>query len=106
MAVDDSTCIDIASVDPKLNHAVLTISDHLEWDESLEHQLTLQNKINAYLRFVESGEMVERLPRMSGLPVYFCIRFLHEPDHDGMIFLERAREVVESAGFHLTFKVG
>ena len=33
----------------------LTISDHLEWASKNEHLLILQNKINAYLNFIESG---------------------------------------------------
>ncbi len=40
----------------------LTISDHLEWDAKNEHLLILQNKINAYLNFIESGQILEEYP--------------------------------------------
>jgi hypothetical protein len=36
MSVSDSNVIDIISTDPNGN-IFLTISDHLEWDEELEH---------------------------------------------------------------------
>ena len=54
MSVENFKVIDVASIDLNGN-AVLTISDHLEWDEQNEHLLTLQNKINAYLGAIENG---------------------------------------------------
>ena len=104
MAVDDSKVVDFVSIDSKRERAFLTISDHLDWVDGDEHQLILQRKLNAYLAFVESGELIERFPDAKGLPVVFDIRFMHEPDESGLRFLERAREVVVSAGFSLSFK--
>jgi hypothetical protein len=104
MAVDDPKIVDFVSVDSKGKRAFLTISDHLDWEDAYEHQLILQQKLNTYLRFVESGELVERFPDTKGLPVVFDIRFMYEPDESGSRFLERAREVVVSAGFSLSYK--
>lgn len=42
------------------------ISDHLDWDDELEHIHALQEKINAYLRFVESGEILGKYPQAAG----------------------------------------
>ena len=106
MAVDDSNTIDFVSLDPVKNQAVLTISDHLDWNDSLTHQLILQDKLNAYLRFVEGGELIQNFPKYLGLPIVFNVWFLHQPDSEGLVFLEKAREVIESAGFTLSFKVG
>ncbi len=39
---------------------VLTISDHLEWNDENEHILTLQEKINRYLGFIQCGQLHER----------------------------------------------
>jgi hypothetical protein len=104
MAVDEPKVVDFVSVDSKGKRAFLAISDHLDWLDGYEHQLILQEKLNAYLRFVESGELVERFPNTKGLPVVFDIRFMYEPDESGLRFLERAREVVVSAGFSLSYK--
>lgn len=46
MAVDDKNVIDIVSMNPE-GKAVLTISDHLEWDTENNHLLILQDKINS-----------------------------------------------------------
>jgi hypothetical protein len=104
MAVDDPKIVDFVSVDAKGTQAILTISDHLHREDGYEHQLILQQKLNTYLLFVESGELIERFPSTKGLPVVFDIRFMHEPDESGLRFLERASEVVVSVGFSFRYK--
>jgi hypothetical protein len=106
MAVDDSGVVDIISIDPSGN-VVLTISDHLDWAESVSHQLTLQEKFNRYLAFVESGEILDQYPNAKGRSVIFRLVTKHNPDPDGAQFLERAKKVIESAGFgfqHVRFR--
>ncbi len=106
MAVDDSDVVDIVSIDPD-GSVVLTISDHLEWVESVSHQLILQEKFNRYLAFVESGEILESYPKAKGRPVVFSVVSQYDPDASGSAFLERAKEVIEKAGFgfrHERFK--
>jgi hypothetical protein len=46
MSVEDKTVIDIITTD-KQGMLVLTISDHLEWDDENGHLLLLQDKINS-----------------------------------------------------------
>lgn len=98
MAVDDFNVIDIVSIDPGGN-VVLTVSDHLEWTETTSHQLTLQEKFNRYLAFVESGEILESYPNATGRPVIFSVVTQFDPDPSGLDFLKRAKAVIENAGF-------
>lgn len=35
----------------------LTLSDHLDWSEIGEHSLYLQQKINTYIQYIESGNI-------------------------------------------------
>ncbi|MGO8134287.1 DUF6572 domain-containing protein, partial [Rhizobium ruizarguesonis] len=57
MALDETNVIDAIGVDKATGELVLTITDHLEWKGSdSEHLLLLQEKLNTYLGFVESGE--------------------------------------------------
>jgi hypothetical protein len=87
-----SLVIDAAS------NVVLTIADHLSWVESVSHQLTLQEKLNRYLAFVESGETLRTHPDAKGNRVIFRVVTQHDPDPGGTEFLERARTVIETAG--------
>jgi hypothetical protein len=103
--VDEPNTIDILSVgaDGALN---LTISDHLDWADSIAHQLTLQTKMNAYLRFIESGEVFEHRPECAGTSVVIRVVFKHQPDPDGLQFLDRAKVVIGNAGFGFEYRVG
>jgi hypothetical protein len=84
---------------------VLTVSDHLDWKESVEHLTILQNKFNAYLAFVESGEILLRYPKAKGRLVAFEVVFKYRPNPECQEFLTRARRVIESSGFTLRSEV-
>jgi hypothetical protein len=98
VAIDDPGVVDIISIDPT-GSVVLQVSDHLDWDDSIQHQLNLQEKLNRYLAFVESGEILESYPGAKGRPVMIEIVTQHDPDPGGTRFLEKAKMVIEQAGF-------
>ena len=57
MSVDNPNVIDFISEQDD-DKVVLTISDHLEWDdEDNNHLYLLQEKVNAYLSAIESGQV-------------------------------------------------
>jgi hypothetical protein len=89
------------STDRETGHIVLTIADHLDWADSAGHQTILQKKLNTYLAFVESGEILEQYPNARNKPIAFRVVFQVPPDDSGRIFIARARQVIESAGFSL-----
>ncbi len=49
MSVEQTDVVDIVSVDKRSGHVVLTVSDHLDWSDSLAHQRVLQEKLNSLL---------------------------------------------------------
>jgi len=98
MSVEQTDSIDVISIDKQTGEVILTVSDHLEWSDIVKHQTILQAKLNAYLRFVESGEILQRHPRAKDRRIVFCVVFKFAPDQKGRDFLARARQVVESAG--------
>jgi hypothetical protein len=74
VSVEQFDVVDVVSIDKKTGHVILTISDHLDWSNSVEHQTILQAKLNKYLAFVESleprewGRALESLKQNEGLP--------------------------------------
>jgi CRP-like cAMP-binding protein len=105
MSVDQPKVIDFVGIDKANGEVVLTISDHMGWEKSRDHQLILQNKINSYLAFVESGEIHESYPDSKGRHVVINVVFKYKPDQEGWRFLARAKDVIESAGFSLRHEV-
>jgi hypothetical protein len=65
MSVEDLDKVDLVSLGPD-GRWFLTISDQLDWAESVSHQYKLQKKLNAYMKFIESGQMVESYPEAEG----------------------------------------
>ena len=105
MSVEQTDVVDILGTDRETGHVVLTISDHLDWSDSVDHQTILQKKLNKYLAFVESGEILEQYPDAKNRPVAFRVVFQVPPDESGQAFIARARAAIESAGFTLRDEV-
>jgi hypothetical protein len=105
MSVDQPKVIDFVGVDKASGEVILTIADHLDWNDSRAHQMILQDKLNSYLAFIESGEILESYPDSKDRPVVINIVFKYKPDQPGQQFFAKAREVIESAGFSLRYEV-
>jgi len=102
MTVEQTNKVDLISVDPKTQDVVMTISDHLDWADKETHLLLLQEKINSYLAFIESGEILASYPIAKGRPVVIDVVFMHEIDPVAGDFLATAIEIVKAAGFRMT----
>ena len=107
MAVDNLLVIDSISLDKK-GEVMLTISDHLEWDDNIEHLELLQKKINLYLEFIENGELLENYPDAKGRNVIINIIAKYLPDKVAESFLQRVKQMLELMGykFNLQFLEG
>ncbi len=105
MTVENDKDVDIISTKKGEGTVVLTISDHLDWSDSTSHQLVIQKKLNTYLAFIESGELLDRYPTAKGLAVEIRIVFQHRPDRSAEAFLTKAKQIVDSAGFKLHTEV-
>ncbi len=103
MTVENSEVVDLVGVDRQSENVVLTISDHLTWDSD-EHLLVLQDKLNGYLRFIESGELVQQYPDATNRKPQITIVFKHPPSDPGIQFLKRIADVIESAGIAFRYE--
>ncbi|KFF16541.1 DUF6572 domain-containing protein [Flavobacterium hydatis] len=102
MSIEDKNLIDLISVD-KQGILVLTISDHLKWDDKNEHLLLLQEKINIYLDFIENGQLDESYPDKADKKIMIQIVFKYQPNKTAEDFLEKAGETVKGIGYGFNF---
>jgi hypothetical protein len=105
MAIDQPKVIDFIGVDKITGNIVLTISDHLDWEDSPRHQMILQEKINCYLAFIESGEILETYPDAEARIPVITVMARYSPDSGGQQFLSKAKSVLHSAGILFEFEV-
>lgn len=102
MSVDKTNVVDAIGVDIQTGELVLTISDHLEWTGSdNEHLLLLQEKLNTYLRFVESGEVLKSYPDAKGKDMVIDVVFMCALNEQARKFLCQVATIVEGVGMKL-----
>lgn len=87
--------VDAIGIAPVTGHVVLTLVDDLDWRDEDAHIRALQAKLNAYLAFIEGGEVFARLeeagpPVPATTPVTIQIRAACELPARGREFLAYA----------------
>jgi hypothetical protein len=106
MSVDQTDTIDLATIDEASGDLWLTISDHLSWEENEgNHLILLQNKLNAYLRFIESGEVFKKVPKAKGRNIVINLVGKFPLSQKANSFFEKARAAIEGSGFRLQFSL-
>ncbi len=104
MSIEQADVIDVVTIERGTGDVLLTISDHLQWEAAEgDHLLILQDKLNGYLRFIESGELVRKFPEASGARAIINVVGKFQPSAQGQQFLKQVGEVIESAGYELRF---
>jgi len=101
MSIEQVDTIDFIGVDKATGKVVLTISDHLDWSDPDLHLKKLQDKLNSYLRFCESGELYESYPDAKGRAVVLSIAAKHAFSPEGLAFVSKAKGAIEDAGLML-----
>ncbi len=105
MSIEQTDKVDAIAVEKVSGKVILTISDHLDWGDEQAHVLALQDKMNTYIRFIESGELVSVYPDADGRkPVVDVVTRLEIP-RACVQFFERVRPTLESAGIELRTRV-
>jgi hypothetical protein len=105
MTVEQHDVVDFVARNPDKKITALVISDHLSWDNVNEHLLCLQEKLNCYFRYVQSGELIEKYPDALNDKVAFEIVLEHSPPDAAFWFFEKARATTEAAGLALSWRV-
>lgn len=110
MSIVDAGVVDWLGVDKESGEVFLVLVDGLDWDDTPAHLSLLQAKLNAYLSFVESGEVYEQISSQfeihrDGAPVRIDIIAKHPwPGHLAR-YLEHAQASVSGSGCRLTHRV-
>lgn len=108
MSVEDLKTIDYIGIPLESPHEVnLGIYDHLDWDASYdEHLYLLQEKINTYLVYIESGEIYQSFPpaRQTTKKV-IEVFFVYEPSSQADSFLNQVFDSLKELGIELKTRV-
>lgn len=95
--------IDEVNVDKGTGLVWLKIYDEFNWDNEDKHLYTLQTKINTYLQFIESTEVIEAYPNFRNGQIVLWIDFLYKPNKNAINFISKLKEIINDAGYQLTY---
>ena len=104
MSIEQVNKIDFISTTSE-EKVELTISDHLEWDAENNHFHFLKNKLNSYLDFVQSGQILEDYPSSEDKEITISVVLKYAPTEVALNFLNRCEKFVEEQGFEFKWKV-
>jgi hypothetical protein len=104
MSVEDIDKVDRIGIDRKTGDVHLTISDHLDWEQNeSEHLFVLQDKLNTYLEFVESGQLHAKYPRTKGKKIVFKVMGKFALSEEARKFYQIVGKAVQDYGCTLQF---
>lgn len=79
MSIIETEKVDGIGIDENGISLALLISDHLDWENEYVHLSQLQNKINAYISFIQNKQYEQIYPNNDFLNYQIEIHFLYEP---------------------------
>jgi hypothetical protein len=93
--------VDAIGVDKKSGAVALTILDSWDWSEESRHASSLSDKINSYLGFIESGELLDAYPEAKGRDVEILVISKFPLNKAGKALLDHAITISAEYGVKL-----
>ena len=103
MSVVDTDSIDAIGMEKEAGRVFLSIIDSLVWDQDDVHLFTLQEKINTYLYFIESGELIKALPDAEGFDIAIELILKHMPTDQAITFFDKTTQILLDKGIVFVF---
>ncbi len=103
MSIEQTDIIDLIEFHDLSETVILTIVDHLDWEDTNKHLELLQEKLNNYLNYHDSGRLKTDYPEAEGKAVVVQLLAKAPLPAEGLSFFEQARKIVENLGVQLRF---
>ena len=113
MTVDTTNVVDlVAYFESRPGPVTLTMPswNHLPWADidgdgfEREHAWLLQGKINTYLAFIETGQLVSEYPAVAGKDIVIKIIANYPLSPLGQKIIDLGTPVIRNAGYDLVFE--
>lgn len=106
MAIDNPNVVDGIGIDEDQNAIHLLLTDHLQWTgegapDEHAHLMMLQDKINAYISFLEAGQYQDNYPGREFSMAVIEAHFKYDISDNCEKFLNVVQEQVGSLGIKI-----
>jgi hypothetical protein len=102
MSLDNIEMVDSVGTSIADGTVILSIIDGWDWNDHEKHLNALQNKLNAYFNFIESGQIYESYPEAEGQALRIDIICKFPIPDEGIVFLEKATVVAKELNVDLS----
>jgi hypothetical protein len=102
MSLDKLDVVDAVGTEKDSGTVVLNLLDAWDWDDERGHLFALQDKLNAYLAFVETGQIYEDYPTAVGKSLRIDIISRYPAPEAALAFLEKAATVASQLCITIT----
>lgn len=112
MAIDNINVIDGIGIDESRSAVCLLLADHLKWeqdDNSLseyDHLMLLQDKINAYIAYLESKQYTQQYPNVVFEMAVIEIHFKYDISDNCEKFLNAVQDQIGQYGIKIEAHIG
>ena len=94
MSILEKNTLDGVALTKDKKTLALMISDHLPWDNEYEHLTALQEKLNSYIVYWQSGQYKNIRDAKKVKNCVVEIYFMHEPTENAYRFLETVNQQI------------
>jgi hypothetical protein len=106
MSIEQKKVIDFSGIENVSGKLVLSISDHLSWGENEdEHIKMLQEKIYAYLDYIESGEVKEKYPNIEKNMTVINVGYKYALTTKAEEFYKFISRIIEDEGIEFRYSL-
>ncbi|MDV3349823.1 hypothetical protein QGP82_14050 [Leptothoe sp. LEGE 181152] len=105
MSIQNLDEVDLIGVNKAIGRVELAIIDDLDWNDVKSHLLILQDKVNAYLGFIESGQIYESYPEASSFRPVIQVLAQYSLPKEGREFMEKLKIFLDEVGYDFEFKM-
>jgi hypothetical protein len=104
MSLEEVDKVDLIGTNRSTGNIELAIVDDFDWVDSNLHLTLLQNKIHAYMNFIESNQLYETYPSANNCSIVIVVLAKYQPCKKGIEFFENVREGLHNSGYEFHFR--
>ena len=104
MAVHESSIIDIVSLD-QTDAVILSVVDHLDWDDEQKHLYMIQDKLNTYCRYIENAQLYDDCPAARDRRPLISLMLFNPPPLTAVDFFEAFKLAIEAEGIGFQWRL-
>lgn len=101
MPLHQPKIVDAIGIEKDTGIVILTIVDSWDWVDEKRHLLALQEKLNAYFNFIESGEICESYPKAAGRKIIIDVIGRFPVPESAASFFAKANQACTDLGVQL-----